>query len=233
MPPGGGIIPAMTLAPMTLRIPGPAGDLEAAQEPQSDSAAQCASYAVICHPHPLYGGTMHNKVVTTLARALQAAGMPTLRFNFRGVGASAGVYDEGRGETDDAAAVADWGARRWPGGRLVVAGFSFGAYVALRLARQRPLERLITVAPPLQRFDFSDLSPPACPWLIVQGDADELVDASGVIHWAEGLMPRPHLVVLPGGGHFFHGRLQELSDAVIGEIRSGRQDANRTGQEAG
>ena len=86
MPPGGGIIPAMTLAPMTLRIPGPAGDLEAAQEPQSDSAAQCASYAVICHPHPLYGGTMHNKVVTTLARALQAAGIadPALQFSRRG-----------------------------------------------------------------------------------------------------------------------------------------------------
>ena len=146
------------------------------------------------------------------------------------MGASAGVYDEGRGETDDAAAVADWGARRWPGGRLVVAGFSFGAYVALRLARQRPRVAADHRGAAGAALRFLGLSPPACPWLIVQGDADELVDAAGVIQWAEGLMPRPHLVVLPGVGHFFHGRLQELPDAVIGEIRSGWQDANRTGQ---
>jgi len=118
-----------------LSLEGPAGALEAVLE---DPGAAGISYAVVCHPHPLYGGTMDNKVVTTVARALQDAGMPTLRFNFRGVGASDGAFDQGSGETADADAVAAWGAERWPGRTLVIAGFSFGAYVALRLAQQRP-----------------------------------------------------------------------------------------------
>jgi alpha/beta superfamily hydrolase len=201
-------------------IDGPAGDIEAvAEEPAADAGTD---YAVVCHPHPPSGGTMTNKVVTTVVRALVDCGVPSLRFNFRGVGASAGIYDDGRGETDDAAAVADWGARRWAGRRLILAGFSFGAFVALRLSRQRPTELLITVAPPLQRFDFSDLQPPRGRWLIVQGDTDELVDARSVIGWAEGLRPKPRVRVFPGVGHFFHGSLQELRSAVADEIRSGR-----------
>src|SRR5579864_6855658 len=109
-----------------LSIKGPAGALEAIVE---DPGAAGSSYAVVCHPHPLFGGTMDNKVVTTVARALQDNGIPTLRFNFRGVGASAGVFDQGMGETADADAAASWGAERWPGRTLVAAGFSFGAYV--------------------------------------------------------------------------------------------------------
>lgn len=207
-------------------IVGPAGDIEAVvDEPAVDAGS---AYAVVCHPHPPSGGTMTNKVVTTLARALVDCGVPALRFNFRGVGASAGVYDEGHGETADAAAVADWGARRWPGRRLILAGFSFGSFVALRLSRQRPTDQLITVAPPLQRFDFSDLQAPQARWLIVQGDADELVEAQAVIQWAEGLSPKPRLLVFPGVGHFFHGKLQELRSAVAEEIRSG-QTGGRSG----
>jgi uncharacterized protein len=198
-------------------IAGQAGALEAIAE---DPGVESPSYAVICHPHPLYGGTMDNKVVTTVARALQEAGMPTLRFNFRGVGASAGEFDQGVGETADADAVAEWGAARWPGRSLVIAGFSFGGYVALRLAQRRLPRHLITIAPAVQGFGAST-AVPRCPWLVVQGDADEVVDPSTVIDWVNTLDPKPQLVVLPGVGHFFHGRLRELRDAVIDAIRSG------------
>ena len=198
-------------------IAGQAGALEAIVE---DPGVQGPSSGVICHPHPLYGGTMDNKVVTTVARALQETGIPTLRFNFRGVGASAGAFDQGVGETADAEAVAAWGAQRWAGRSLVIAGFSFGGYVALRLAQQRLPRYLITIAPAVQGF-ASSTPVPHCPWLVVQGDADELVDPSAVIDWVNTLDPKPRLVVLPGVGHFFHGRLRELRDAVIDAIRSG------------
>jgi uncharacterized protein len=184
-------------------------------------AGAVRSYAVICHPHPLYGGTMDNKVVTTLARALREVGIPSLRFNFRGVGGSAGAFDQGNGETDDANAIADYGAARWPGKSLVLAGFSFGGYVALRLAMKRAVARLITVAPAIQRFDVTDGGVPDCPWLVVQGDADDVVDPQAVISWARGLVPPPKLAVLAGVGHFFHGHLHELRDSVIDSIRGG------------
>lgn len=201
-----------------LRIAGPAGVLEAIAEDTGDCRG--ASYAVICHPHPLYGGTMENKVVTTLARALHDAGVATLRFNFRGVGASAGTFDQGIGETADADAVAEWGTERWPGKTLIVAGFSFGAYVALRLALMRSTAYLITVAPAIELLDAQTTAAPACPWLIVQGDADDIVNPKAVIAWAASLHPAPRLVVLPGVGHFFHGHLQELRNAVNSAIRS-------------
>jgi alpha/beta superfamily hydrolase len=212
-----------------LSIEGPAGTLEAIVEiPLEDSEA--TPYALVCHPHPLYGGTMENKVVTTLARAFLSAGVPALRFNFRGVGASAGTYDEGRGETDDAQAVAGWGRQRWPGRPLIIAGFSFGAYVAFELARKVPARRLITVAPPVGRFDFSNPAVPSMPWLIVQGADDEVVDPAAVEAWALRLDPPPHLVMIAATGHFFHGRLIELREAVMEEIRSG-SDAQLTAAE--
>jgi uncharacterized protein len=201
-----------------ITISGPSGALEAVVE---DSGTAGSRYAVVCHPHPLFGGTMENKVVTTLGRAMQEIGIPTLRFNFRGVGRSEGVYDEGQGETADAAAVASWGAARWPGRQLVIAGFSFGSYVALRLAQELPASQLVTIAPPVARFDFSDMRVPACPWLIVQGDADDVVDPQGVVDWVNGLKPQPRLIIMPGVGHFFHGRLHELRAAVFDTIQDG------------
>jgi len=202
-----------------LNIEGPAGPLQAIVEDLGQGSS-CA-FAVICHPHPLYGGTMDNKVVVTLARALQDAGISTVRFNFRGVGASGGAYDDGRGETLDAEAVADWAARRWPGKPLVSAGFSFGSFVALKLALSRGASRLITIAPAVTRFGFSGLARPDCPWLIVQGDADEVIEPRVVIEWAKLLRPEPSLVVMPGVGHFFHGILAELKQIITEEIRSG------------
>ena len=208
----------MSPAPEHLSVEGEAGALEAIAE---DPGVVGSSYAVVCHPHPLFGGTMDNKVVTTVARALQDTGMPTLRFNFRGVGASAGVFDGGIGETADAEAVASWGEGRWPGRTLVIAGFSFGGYVALRLAQLRVPRQLITIAPAIQRFDRTAMAVPRCPWLVVQGDADDVVDSAAVVEWVNSLDPRPRLVVLPGVGHFFHGRLHDLRDAVADAIRSG------------
>ena len=207
----------MSPAPERLSLEGQAGVLEAVAE---DPGVAGPSYAVICHPHPLFGGTMDNKVVTTVARALQDTGIPTLRFNFRGVGASEGAFDGGAGETQDADAVASWGARRWPGRTLVIAGFSFGGYVALRLAQLRVPRYLITIAPAIQRFDGTSMAV-RCPWLVVQGDADDVVDPVAVVEWVNSLDPRPRLVVLPGVGHFFHGRLHDLKNAVVDAIRSG------------
>jgi alpha/beta superfamily hydrolase len=199
-----------------IAIQGPSGPLEAVVEDPGLAGHRCG---LLCHPHPLHGGTMDNKVVTTMGRALREAGIPTLRFNFRGVGRSAGTFDEGRGETEDAEAAASWCAARWPGRLPVIAGFSFGAYVALRLAQRRPASRLITIAPPVASFDFSGLEPPACPWLIVQGDADEVVDPHAVVAWAERLHPRPEVRVMAGAGHFFHGRLLDLRNAITDAIR--------------
>jgi uncharacterized protein len=201
-----------------LTLEGPAGDLEALIEtPQADGQiAAPAAFGVVLHPHPLYGGTMDNKVVWTLARAFQERGVPTIRFNFRGVGASAGSHDEGRGETADALAVIAFGRERWPHAELWLAGFSFGGAVAVRVAGEARPARLVLVAPGINKTDVSDAAPPACPWLIVQGEADEVVPADVVTGWARRLSPAPELSVLPGTGHFFHGRINELRDTVLG-----------------
>lgn len=206
-----------------LLLAGSAGALEAVVEVPV-GASQPPAFMVVCHPHPQHGGTMHNKVVTTLARCAHELGVPTLRFNYRGVGASAGSYDEGRGETEDALAAVAWGRQRWPDARLWLGGFSFGGVVALRASTTRgvgSVDRLITVAPALGR-NFGaprEISVPTCPWLIVQGDADEVVDASVVIDWAGQLQPPPELVVLPGVGHFFHGQLLALQQRVVPFLR--------------
>jgi len=195
-----------------LTIPGPTGSLEALLEEPDGRPVE--RFGVVCHPHPQFGGTMENKVVHTLARSLQELGAPTVRFNFRGVGASAGAFDHGDGETQDALAVVDWCQARWPGAQLWLAGFSFGSFVAARASTQRATSRLITIAPPVQRFDFSVFPAPQCPWLVVQGDADELVDHHAVMAWTQQLQPAPTVRVLPGVDHFFHGRLHELKEVL-------------------
>ncbi len=159
---------------------------------------------------------MTNKVVVTVARALTECGVAAVRFNFRGVGASAGTYDEGRGETDDALAVLRYARVRWPGSPLWLGGFSFGSYVSLRVQAQPEagLAGLITVAPPVGRWDFAPLQSPRCPWLIVHGSRDELVPLSALQDWNAAL-PRPgRLVVIDDAEHFFHGRLALLREAV-------------------
>ncbi len=204
-----------TLSPtQPMTIPGPVGPLEALLDAPAAVAAPKA-IAVICHPHPVYGGTMTNKVVHVLAKAFNAAGVPAVRFNFRGVGASAGAFDDGNGETHDAIAVLDWAAQRWPGTDLWLGGFSFGGAIAIRAAVARDLQRLITVAPAIRRVSVDVNSLPKCPWLIVQGDRDELVDAADIQRWAESLPAPPRLVLLNGVEHFFHGRLNDLRQVVV------------------
>jgi alpha/beta superfamily hydrolase len=205
-----------------VKFEGRAGVLEAVAE--TPFAAATEAFMVICHPHPLHRGTMTNKVVTTLARSAHEVSVPTLRFNFRGVGASAGSFDEGRGETDDALAAIAWGRQRWPAATLWLAGFSFGGFVALRASAAPDagsVGKLVTVAPALAKNfgTVRDIRVPGCPWLIVQGDADDVVDASVVTQWSNELQPPPRLVTLAGVGHFFHGKLGALQQQVVAFLR--------------
>jgi alpha/beta superfamily hydrolase len=205
-------------------LAGPAGALETKLELAGEEAAP-AAFGVVCHPHPLFSGTMDNKVVHTLARAMMECGAPAFRFNFRGVGASGGTFDNGRGEVDDLAAVVAEGRRRFPAARLWLGGFSFGAFVALRAAARLAPDKLVAVAPPVARFDLGEVAHPDCDWMLAQGDADEVVPAPEVLAWAaqqppasHGKGPRVH--VLAGAGHFFHGRLHELKPLVIDFLRA-------------
>jgi hypothetical protein len=192
-------------------FPGPTGTIEGLLD---DPDTAPTAVAVVCHPHPLQGGAMQNKVAYMVARAFNDMGAVSLRFNFRGVGQSAGVFDDGIGETDDALAAIDWLMAEHPGLPLWLGGFSFGSYVALRAQSQRPVQRLVTVAPAVERFATVDIREPTCPWLLVQGDADEVVSPQKVLTWARGLKTPPMLAIMSGAGHFFHGRLNELREAV-------------------
>ena len=202
-----------------LTLAGPAGGLESLIETpvsgEDSHAEQVAAFAVVCHPHPQFGGTLDNKVVHTLARAFNQLGAPAIRFNFRGVGTSAGSYDDGRGEIQDALAVIAWGRERWPGAALWLGGFSFGGSVAVWAAGEAAPARLVAVAPGITTIDVTGAVPPACPWLIVQGDADEVVPPQVVLAWSRTLVPAPEVAVLPGAGHFFHGRINDLRETVL------------------
>ena len=191
-------------------IAGPAGAIECAiDEPGQDAVR---GVAVLCHPHPLHGGALQNKVVQTLARAFVQLGWRAVRFNFRGVGGSQGAWDEGRGEVDDALAVVD--ALRGPG-PLVLGGFSFGGYVAAaaaaRLAeRGVPASRLVLVAPAATSFALAAVPPDT---LVLHGEADDVVPLAAVLAWA-----RPQslpVTVIPGAGHFFHGQITLLKQLVL------------------
>ncbi|RZA22389.1 MAG: alpha/beta fold hydrolase [Lysobacteraceae bacterium] len=203
-----------------LFLAGPAGRIEAALDtPEADVAAQ-PLLAIVCHPLPTEGGTMHNKVVTMSARALRECGVSTLRFNFRGVGQSEGTFDDGDGELDDLRAVAGWARAQHPDKALWLAGFSFGAYVSLRLATELRAAALISIAPPVGRsWDFSAIDAPAMPWLVIQGDADEIVDPSAVYAWLATLPRQPQLVRMPDTTHFFHRKLMDLRGAVKNGVR--------------
>lgn len=212
-------------------IAGPAGEIEALVEmPADDGAAAGTRFGVVCHPHPLYGGTLDNKVVYTLARAFVELGVPSIRFNFRGVGGSAGRHDEGGGETADALAAIAYGRERWPGASLWLAGFSFGGAVAVRAAAQAAPETLVTVAPGITRVAMAGVDSPACPWLIVQGDADDVIEPAAVLDWASRQSPTPTVHLLPGAGHFFHGRLHELRSVVLDFLGPQKEPRSKASQ---
>jgi len=198
-------------------IPGPCGNIEACISIPDNHDGR--TVAVISHPHPLYGGTMQNKVVHTLDRAFHESGMITARFNFRGVGGSDGQYDEGEGETDDLKAVVNWVRSQFPALDLCLAGFSFGAFISLKATAELLPSRLVTVAPPISIIDFSSVQEPDCAWLLVQGEQDEVVDADKVFEWAK-QFSAIDVVGLPEAGHFFHGKLNNLKTIVMNHINS-------------
>lgn len=202
-----------------LSLPGPAGPLQAAIALPETASAR-AGVAIVCHPHPLHGGSMHNKVVTMVARAVRELGLATVVFNFRGVGASAGDYDDGRGETEDLLSIAAWVQQVRPASALWLAGFSFGSYVAARAAPHLPVRQMILVAPPVSRWDFATLAPPPCPCLVIQGEADELVDPEAVYAWVAAQAEPPMLTRMPQTGHFFHRRLLDLRGAIKNGVRA-------------
>jgi alpha/beta superfamily hydrolase len=207
-------------ADLALVIDGPAGRLEAAYDQAEPEAAAQPVLAVICHPLPTEGGTMHNKVVTMTARALRECGIDTLRFNFRGVGASEGAFDDGAGELDDLRAVVAWARAQHPDKTLWLAGFSFGAWVSLRGAVELGAAAVISIAPPVGRsWEFDGIALPDVPWLVIQGDADEVVDAAAVRDWVASLPSPPTLVEMPDTSHFFHRKLMDLRGALKNGVR--------------
>jgi len=197
-------------------IAGPAGALEVALDVPTGTSR---GVAVIAHPHPQFGGTLDNKVVQTVARAFTQAGWTAVRFNFRGVGGSEGVYDEGRGEVEDMLAVVQHAA---PAGELALAGFSFGAFVTsqvfARLQSERAVAKLVLVGTAASRFAVAPIAESAHEQtLVVHGELDDTVPLQAVLDWA-----RPQLLpvtVVPGGGHFFHGQLPLLKSLVARHLR--------------
>lgn len=201
----------MNSATLRQAIAGPVGAIECAID--APALAPPRGTAVLCHPHPQHGGTMDNKVVQTMARAIVQLGWRAVRFNFRGVGTSQGAWDHGRGEVDDAlAVVANLVA---PGEPLALGGFSFGGYVASqaahRLVPQRALHRLVLVAPAVKSFPMAPVPPQT---LVIHGEADDVVPLAALLDWARPIsLP---VIVVPGTGHFFHGQLSLLKQVILG-----------------
>lgn len=197
----------------SLIIAGPCGHLEAVLH-QGDEAGLFAAnqwLVIICHPHPVHGGTMDNKVVTTLMRSYRDLGIHVIRFNFRGVGKSDGVFDNARGEQDDLRAIVAWTRENLPDVGLLLAGFSFGSSIAAQVSYDVPgLRHLVLVAPPVERYPYARDNQFSCAACIVQGDKDERVIAQGVYDWAAALQGDIELLRYPEAGHFFHGYLTAL-----------------------
>ncbi len=217
-------LPTFPAAPgAALTLDGPAGALEVVVDHPEADVAPRPVVAIVCHPLSTEGGSLHNKVVTMAARALRESGVTTVRFNFRSVGQSAGTFDEGVGEADDLRCVAAWVRTQRPHARLWLAGFSFGAYVSISVAGELRPGLLISIAPPVGRsWDFERIGVPDMPWLVIQGDADEIVDAQAVYDWVDGLAadrPPVQLVKVPETSHFFHGKLMDLRGAVRNGVR--------------
>jgi len=193
-----------------LWLAGRAGRLQAIYQPHD----HCEAAVLICHPHPLYGGTMRNKVVYWMARAFEDQGCAVLRFNFRGVEQSEGTWDDGVGETDDTRCALDWLHTQLPTTPLWLAGFSFGCYAGLRAARDDArVQRLFAVSPAVAHYDFSFMEGDNRPLTVIQGLADEVVDADAVIQWVNTLL-QAILVPIEDAGHFYPNHQQALQQAL-------------------
>jgi hypothetical protein len=201
----------MTRGEQRLSIAGPSGALELALNLPERAPR---GIALIAHPHPLQGGTMDNKVVQTLAKTFAGLGYVSVRFNFRGVAGSAGVFDDGAGETDDALAALAHARTSYGDLPVVLAGFSFGTFVQTRAARQVTAERMVLIAPAVARFGTGTVPADT---IVIHGEEDDVVGLADVLAWA-----RPQqlpIVVFPGCGHFFHGRLPQLTRVIAGMWR--------------
>lgn len=206
----------------SLSIQGPVGNLEV--ELTIPESANWNYVAILGHPHSLQGGTMQNKVVTTMVRAYKERSIPCIRFNFRGVGQSEGVYDAGLGESEDMLHLARLWKQVAPSAVVFFAGFSFGSYVAYRATARYKQDIatdtfLITIAPSVHKYNYTEWSLESTPWVIVQGDEDELVSAQLVYDFASAAHPAIPLLRFEHTGHFFHGKLIELKSQLIDVIR--------------
>ena len=199
----------------TFFIQGKAGLIEAVHD-QVKNANQ-ETVAVICHPHPLYQGSMHNKVVTTISRAMKTFGISSYRFNYRGVGDSQGEYGEGFGELEDLQSVCDWIKQNTNFSKIVLCGFSFGGAIAYKgWGKLDNVSALVTVAPAFERFDLShEEEPRDLPWLVVQGLDDDTVSPNAVFDFAlKTIKSDLTLVKMNEVGHFFHGKLIDLKKQI-------------------
>ncbi|MDX1352269.1 MAG: CocE/NonD family hydrolase, partial [Thiomicrorhabdus sp.] len=196
-------------------ITGPAGDIEVrVKTPKAQAEGLESRLAVISHPHPLYGGTMNNKVVTTMERAFNHLGYTTVAYNFRGVGRSQGAYDNGVGEQDDLKTVTAWAKAEFASQYAVLAGFSFGSYVTLQAHAHCQVDALCTVAPPVGLYDFSEISEVGLPWVLIQGGEDEVISAKEILDWAMAKENKPDLYWRNQASHFFHGELIWLRKVI-------------------
>ncbi|WP_298622734.1 alpha/beta hydrolase [uncultured Legionella sp.] len=196
-----------------LLLNGGAGEIEAVLTVPDTIKHQHVAF--LGHPHSLQGGTMNNKVVTTMARAFKEFGIPSLRFNFRGVGQSSGAYDAGIGESEDMLGLVRAWQKELPELKLICAGFSFGSYVAYRTAAQADASILITIAPPVHHYNYAEFEARPESWLIIQGDADEVVPSDLVYEFARQSMPEIEVVTFADTGHFFHGKLLDLKATLL------------------
>lgn len=199
----------------TFLLPASNGNLELHTTPEPKDSP----IAIICHPHPLYGGTMQNKVVTTLAKTFRELNFRTIRFNFRGIGKSTGTYDNGKGELEDLLSIYHWIKTIEPETKITLAGFSFGAYIATKASTIVPAEKLICVAPAVEHFDMSELNNIPCPWILILATADEVVSYPKQLEWLNLQKNPPFLIQIEGASHFFHGKLVELKDKLFAALK--------------
>ena len=205
-------------AQASIILRGPAGDLEALTD-VPDPADRIDVVAILCHSVWDDGGSLHSKVVHMMERALREMGARTVRFNFRGVGASDGKFDDGYGESEDLLSVAAWAREYCPKDQLWLGGFGFGCYVSARACQKLAVQYLISVAPPVEEYDFKALPRPRCPWLVIQGDSDERINPDAVYAWVESLKDPPQLIKMTDVDHSFHRRLMDLRGVIKNGIR--------------
>ena len=203
-------------------IPGNSGQIETVINTAKNNS-NSNFLAIVCHPHPLHGGTMHNKVVHTAAKAFNELGIDTIRFNYRGVGKSHGAFGDSIGEAEDLQSVINWVQEFKPNAKLILAGFSFGSFIALTGAKnpKNNCHSLISIAPAVNHQDYNKYMPidKNLPWLLIHGTKDEIIDLEIVKNWLDTLTVKPEVKIFTEATHFFHGYLIELKQVIIDFIK--------------